>query len=174
MEPMVALLAATLMAMTPAPAAASCPAAVRDQLDGLYRWQLQQQKLQENGRQSLEQAIASQRDRFTPGLFRLLQQAFALTPAADGRFVDFDVFSGTQVETLGARVLGCSSPLPAGLKAQVAVQASLRGRPAQSPQLLTYSLKPAAGGAWRIDDISYPGEAGFRLRPFLRELLLQP
>jgi hypothetical protein len=94
-------------------ASASCPAPVVDQLDGLYRWQVARQD--ERGPIDL----SSQQGRFTPGLDQQLPAAHQLNPA-DGRFVDFDVFSGTQVRTFGARVLGCATgwwpapPVPGG------------------------------------------------------------
>ena len=98
---LVALLA---VAMPAAGVAAPCPAGVIEQLDGLYRWQLERQSLPG------PMLIASQLPRFTPRLAALLQQATALTPA-DGRFVDFDLFSGTQVETFAAEVEGCTGHL---------------------------------------------------------------
>ena len=53
-----------------------CPAMVRGQIDGLYRW------MQEEQPQALATAIANQRQRFTPQLFELLERATALTPVS--------------------------------------------------------------------------------------------
>ncbi|WP_255110346.1 hypothetical protein [Synechococcus sp. RedBA-s] len=145
-------------------ASAPCPASVVDQLDGLYRWQVARQD--ERGPIDL----SSQRGRFTPGLDQQLRAAHQLNPA-DGRFVDFDVFSGTQVRTFGARVLGCAPADQGGLEARVAVQVGLGKRPADAPVLLRYRLVAGPSGAWRIADITYPGEPAFRLSSFLSELL---
>ncbi|MFM7394081.1 MAG: hypothetical protein ACKO22_06905, partial [Cyanobium sp.] len=51
--------------------------------------------------------LASQAHLFTPALSGQIQRALALTPA-DGRFVDINIFHGTQVSTFGAQVLGCA------------------------------------------------------------------
>ncbi len=167
-----AAVAAALLAWPAVPAAAAapvpCPAPLVAQIDGLYRWQV--------ARQDVPGPIdlSSQAGRFTPALARQLRAAFRLDPVADGRFVDFDVFSGTQVGTFGARVLGCK-PLQGGdLEALVAVQAGLRNRPAEAPQQLRYRMRPGPGGTWRIADIHYPGNPGFRLSSFLADLLKPP
>ncbi len=55
-----------------ADAAHDCPPAVRAQMDGLYRWQLARQE------RSGPIAIASQRERFTPKLFSLLERVGVL------------------------------------------------------------------------------------------------
>ena len=47
------------------------------------------------GRGDLDQ----QRPRFTADLFELLKQAWDLDPRTDGAYLDFDVFSGTQMAT---------------------------------------------------------------------------
>lgn len=101
---------------------------------------------------------ASQRERFTPALVQQLEEAFRLSPA-DGRFVDFAVFSGTQVLTYGARVLGCT-PADEG--------------PLDAPLQLRYQLLPVGRSEWRIADISYPSEPGFSLSRFPAELLRSP
>ncbi len=88
------------MPMAEAAQGAECPEQVRFQIDALYRWQLERQQ------QSGPIQISSQRQRFTPQLYRLLQRAYDLTPA-DGRFVDFDLFSGSQVNTFSATFQGC-------------------------------------------------------------------
>ncbi len=51
--------------------------------------------------------IMSQKGRFTDGLYQKLQRDYALDSAmTPDRFLDFDPFSGTQVNTYGAKVLG--------------------------------------------------------------------
>ncbi|WP_254967619.1 DUF3828 domain-containing protein [Cyanobium sp. CH-040] len=144
-----------------------CPAALTAQIDGLYRWQV--------ARQDASGAIdlTSQRERFTPALYQQLDDAFRLSPA-DGRFVDSDVFSGTQVRTFGARVLGCAPAGQDSLEAQVSVEVGLLNRPSGTPVQLRYRMQPTGTGAWRIADISYPGEPGFTLTRFLSELLESP
>lgn len=141
-----------------------CPAPLVRQIDGLYRWHV--------ARQDTPGPIdlSSQSGRFTPALQRQLRAAFQLGPA-DGRFVDFDVFSGTQVRSFGARVLGCSAAEGRDLEAAVSVRVGLRNRPAEAPVQLRYRMRPGPGGSWRIADIHYPGEPGFRLSSFLAELL---
>ena len=138
-----------------ADAAHDCPPAVRAQMDGLYRWQLARQE------RSGSIAIASQRERFTPQLFSLLERAYALTPA-DGRFVDFDPFSGTQVSTLGAELQECRPD-----------QAGLQGRSGEPAQLLGFVLAQTLQEGWRIADIVYLQEPSFRLSTYLKELLEQ-
>ena len=167
-----ALAAAALLAWPAGLAAVAapgpCPAALVAQIDGLYRWQVARQEL----RGPID--LTSQSARFTPSLDRQLRAAFRLDPATDGRFVDFDVFSGTQVSTFGARVLGCT-PLPGGeLEALVSVQAGIPNRPAEKPQQLRYVMRPGPAGTWQIADILYRGDPGFRLTTFLAELLAPP
>jgi hypothetical protein len=156
------LLAATGLPAGAAPA--PCPAPLVAQIDGLYRWQLARQDTRG------PTDLSSQSGRFTPAIDRQLRAAFGLDPA-DGRFVDFDVFSGTQVRTFGARVLGCTAAEGKDLEALVSVQVGLRNRPAEKPLILRYRMRPGPGGAWLIDDIHYPGEPGFRLSSFLADLL---
>lgn len=144
--------------------ALECPAAVRAQVDQLYRWQLARQE------QSGPVAMASQRERFTPQLFSLLERAYALTPA-DGRFVDFDPFSGTQVNTLGATLQGCRPDHQGRLMARVLVQAGLRGRTEEPQQQLDVVFRSTSNEGWRIADIVYIREPSFRLSTYLRDLL---
>ena len=167
------LLAASLVAVD-APAAASplnltCPKGVRHQLDGLYRWQVQRMA-QPN---SPAAGLASQSDRFTPELFNLLLKARQLTPAQDGRYLDFDVFSNTQVRTFGAAVTGCSEAQGNSIQAAVDVQAGLRNPASGTPRRLVYQLKHDGAGQWHIADITYRNERVFQLKPYL-ETLLKP
>lgn len=151
------------------PAAIPCPAEATAVIDGLYRWHGADQK------RSGPMDLSGQRERFTPFLHGRLSRALALTPGRDGRFVDFDVFSGTQVSTFGARVLSCRPAEAGGLEAQVAVTVGISTRgPEEPPQLLRYHLVPGPTGGWRIADITYPGEPGFRLTGFLTDLLGPP
>ncbi|MEA5401223.1 hypothetical protein VB734_14370 [Synechococcus sp. BA-124 BA4] len=152
-----------LMPLLAAVAIAPCPAPVKAQLDGLYRWQVARQDL------SGPIEIRSQKNRFTDGLYQKLRRAYALDPNS-GRFVDFDLFSGTQVGTFGAKVLGCSLAPGGGLEARVAVQAGLH-RPIEAPQNLRYQLVRGPDGSWKIADIIYSHPAGFRLSSYLAELL---
>lgn len=164
-------LAALLLPLAPAPAAepplSACPAAVVELIDGLYRWQLARQN--EPG----PMLLISQRQRFTPGLYSQLVLANALRPG-EGPFLDFDVFSGTQVGTFGARVNGCTGQGPR-LQAAVAVQAGLRGRTMEAPQQLRYSLQQDSSGSWRIADITYllndPNNPSSVLSAILADLL---
>lgn len=153
-----------LMPLLAAAAIAPCPAPVKAQLDGLYRWQVARQEQ----RGPIE--LKSQQSRFTPGLYQKLRRAYGLDPAS-GRFVDFDLFSGTQVGTFGAKVLGCTAAPGGGLEALVAVQAGLRNRPTEAPQKLRYQLVRGPAGSWKIADIVYSHPAGFRLSSYLAELL---
>jgi hypothetical protein len=159
----VAIGPAMLLPLRAAPVV-DCPALVRVQIDGLYRWRLEEQQ------QAMATAIATQRQRFTPQLYALVERATSLTPA-DGRFIDFDVFSGTQVTTFGASVLGCRQLQTDAVEALVAVQAGLRGRTAEPPQQLRFLLRQASAQGWRIDDITYPTTPPFRLRIYLQELV---
>ena len=146
-------------------AIAPCPAPVKAQLDGLYRWQVARQEL----RGPLE--IASQKGRFTDKLYQKLRRAYALDPTS-GRYVDWDLFSYTQVHTFGAKVLGCTTLSGGVMEALVAVQAGLRNRPSEAPQQLRYQLVMNLVGTWKIADIVYPNPAGSRrLTSFLAELL---
>ncbi|MCP9933970.1 hypothetical protein KBZ08_08575 [Cyanobium sp. Candia 9D4] len=153
-----------LMPLLAAVALTPCPAPVKAQLDGLYRWQVARQDV------SGPIELKSQKSRFTDGLFQKLLRAYALNPNS-GRFVDFDLFSGTQVGTFGAKVLGCTAAPGGGLEARVAVRAGLRNRPIEAPQLLRYLLVRGPAGSWKIADIVYAHPAGFRLSSYLAELL---
>lgn len=153
-----------LMPMLLAVVLAPCPAGVKAQLDGLYRWQVARQDM----RGPIE--LRSQKSRFTDGLYQKLRRAYGLDPNS-GRFVDFDLFSGTQVGTFGAKVLGCTAAPGGRLEARVAVQTGLRNRPAEAPQLLRYQLVRGPAGSWKIADIVYSHPAGFRLSSYLAELL---
>lgn len=163
--------ATALLAWPAAPPAAAaplpCPAPLVAQIDGLYRWQVAQRDVPG------PIDLSSQSSRFTPTLERQLRTAFSLTPD-DGRFVDFDVFSGTQVGTFGARVLSCAAAEGGDIEALVSVQVGLRNRPAEAPVQLRYRMRPGPGGAWQIADIHYPGDPGFRLSSYLAELLEPP
>ena len=165
------LLAASLItaqaAATPSPLNLTCPTAVRQQLDGLYRWQVQRMD-QPAGPTS---TLSSQRERFTPELFHLLMQARQLSPTRDGRFLDFDVFSNTQVRTFGAVVTGCSAARGNSIHAAVEVQVGLRHRASETPRRLEYNLQRDSTGQWRIDAITYRDEPVFQLRTFLDKLL---
>ena len=165
------LLAASLITAkapaTPSPLNLACPTAVRQQLDGLYRWQVQRMD-QPAGPTT---TLSSQRERFTPELFSLLMKARQLTPMRDGRFLDFDVFSNTQVRTFGAMVTGCSATRSNSIHAGVEVQVGLRNRASETPRRLEYDLKRDSTGEWRIDAITYRDEPGFQLRSFLDKLL---
>ena len=145
-------------------ALSSCPLDLSQQIDGLYRWQIERQNSHS------PRNLSSQRQRFTPELYQQLQQGFALTPMRDGRFVDFDVFSGTQVTTFGATVSCCSWLKAGSVNAQVAVDTGLGGRSSGRPQQLEYRMVQR-DGRWRIADIHYPGEPGFSLSSFLNSLL---
>jgi len=153
-----------LMPLLLVAAIAPCPVPVKAQLDGLYRWQVARQEL----RGPLE--IASQKALFTDELYKKLRRAYALDPAS-GRYVDFDLFSATQVHTFGSKVLGCTALSGGVLEALVAVQAGLRNRPSEAPQQLRYQLVRDPVGTWKIADIVYPNPAGSRLTSFLAELL---
>ena len=149
------------------PTTVVCPAGVTDQLDGLYQWQVQRMEK----RSDPVEDLASQRQRFTPSLFELLLQAKTLTPMRDGRFLDFDVFSNTQVSTFGATVKGCRAKAKGSIAAEVDVTTGLRGRPSGTPRRLLYELKLNNQGSWRINNITYLDEETFQLRPFLEKLL---
>jgi hypothetical protein len=159
------LAGAPLIAAVAAPVA--CPAPMTAQIAGLYRWQVARQ----NGREPID--LSSQRSRFTPGLYDQLSKAYRLGPA-DGGFVDFDVFSGTQAATFGATVVGCAPREQGGLEALVDVQVGLVNRARDLPVRLGYQMRPGPSGEWTVVDIRYPGEPGFRLSSFLADLLASP
>ncbi|QNI53912.1 hypothetical protein SynBIOSE41_01396 [Synechococcus sp. BIOS-E4-1] len=164
---MLTQLATSLIAMAVPATTGTCPQGVIEQLDGLYRWQVQRMDSNEDR----VKALSSQRQRFTPSLFRLLMEARQLTPSRDGRFLDFDVFSNTQVATFGAKVSGCSAEKGNSIEARVDVEAGLTGRPSGTPRRLLYELNRDGKGNWRINNITYLDGKVFQLRPFLQELL---
>ena len=165
------LLAANLMAVeAPRPDSKlnlECPNGVLQQLDGLYRWQVQRMD-QADGPSP---ALASQRDRFTPGLFTLLLEASQLSPTEHDRYLDFDVFSDTQVRTFGAVVSGCSAADGHSIQAAVDVQAGLRQQASGTPRQLIYNLTLNYTGQWQINEITYRNERVFQLRPYLEALV---
>ena len=164
---MLSLLATSLIAVAIPAADRPCPKGVINQLDGLYHWQVQ--RMDQRG--DAVKALATQRQRFTPSLFELLMEARQLTPTSDGRHLDFDVFSNTQVSTFGATVIGCSAEIGNSIKAAVDVQAGLRGRSGEPPRKLLYELNKDSTGSWRINDITYLNERVFQLKPFLQQLI---
>ncbi|CAK6695477.1 hypothetical protein BBFGKLBO_01855 [Synechococcus sp. CBW1107] len=145
----------------------ACPAPVTAQIAGLYRWQVARQ----NERGPID--LSSQRSRFMPGLYDQLSKAYRMSPA-DGGFVDFDVFSGTQAATFGATVVGCVPGKQGALEALVDVKAGLLNRAREQPVRLGYQMRPAPDGDWRVADIRYPGDPGFRLSSYLADLLATP
>ena len=161
------LLTTSLIAMAVPAATGPCPNGVIDQLDGLYRWHVQQM----DQRDEPVAALSSQRQRFTPSLFELLLQARTLTPVRDGRFLDFDVFSNTQASTFGARVNGCSAEQGGTIQAEVAVTVGLRRVPSETPRRLLYEMTRSSTGSWRINNITYLDGQAFQLRPFLQTLI---
>lgn len=164
---MLPLLATSLIGMTVPAADGPCPQSVIDQLNGLYRWQVQQM----DQRMDQVKSLSTQRQRFSPSLFELLMEARQLRPSRDGRYLDFDVFSNTQVSTFGATVIGCSAEIGNSIKAAVDVQAGLRGRSGEPPRKLLYELNKDSTGSWRISDITYLNEQVFQLKPFLQKLI---
>ena len=164
---MLPLLTAGLIAMAVPAADAACPQGVIDQLDGLYRWQVQRMDSNEDP----VKALSSQRQHFTPSLFELLLQARQLTPVRDGRYLDFDVFSNTQVATYGAKVKGCSADKGNSIQAEVAVDVGLRGQSSGIPRRLRYELNESSTGRWRINNITYLDGTVFQLRSFLQQLI---
>jgi hypothetical protein len=139
------------------------PPGATAQLDGFYRWFL----VSKDGRSKFQ----SQRQRFTPELYQELRAGFALQPV-DGRFVDFDPFSNTQVASYGHRIAACHRDASGLLLMRVEVLAGL-GPSRATYQPVDYVLT-ADGGYWRIADIRYPGEVSFSLREYLQKLLKQP
>ena len=88
---------------------------------------------------------------------------------SDGRFVDFDPFSNTQVRSYSHRIACCWQEPGDLLVMRVLVQAGLN-RDRASEQTLDYVLS-RDGSSWHIADIRYPGEASFSLRMYLKQLL---
>ena len=163
---MLSLLATSLIAVAVPAADGACPEGVIDQLDGLYHWQVKRM----DSNKDPAKALFSQRQRFTPSLFELLMEARQLRPTRDGRYLDFDVFSGTQVLTFGAKIKGCSARETDSIQAKVDVQAGLRGRSGEPPSQLLYELNQDSKGSWRINNITYLNGEIFELRPFLLKL----
>ena len=125
-----------------------CPGGVMVQLNGLYQWQLARQNSGSRG------DLALVRQRFTPSLFALLQRAWDLDPQVDGAYLDFDVFSGTQMNTYGAGVQRCQVLGVNLVNARVAVALGRGGRRDPSPSLLDYRMV-RNGSGWRISEITY-------------------
>ena len=153
--------------------AAACPQQVTDRLNELYRWHLAAQAEQRSGDLTL------QKQTFTPELYDQLNRAWDLDPQVDGAFLDFVVFSGTQVSTFGAEVIGCHKLYPAVnalspevITASVGVRAGLRGRASEIPQQLSYRLIRSDNG-WVISDLVYnhPNGRSSSLSELLRSIL---
>lgn len=161
------LLIVSLLSMTTPEFVAPCPTGVVNQIAGLYRWHIL--PVEERGK--TYQTFTSQRQRFTPSLFELLYRARRLEPMHDGVFIDFDVFSNTQSETFGAKVIGCRSAEAMSIQAQVNVDVGLRGISSGIPSRLIYEMKRSAQGNWRINNIIYPGGKPVQLRAYLQQLL---
>jgi len=155
----------TAVGAAPAPQqrAMPCPPAATQPLDGFYRWAFTTADVRGK--------FPSQKKRFTPELAEQLTAAFALQPS-DGRFVDFDPFSNTQVNSYSHQIAGCWQEPGGLLRMRVLVLAGL-GRSRASEQTLDYRLS-REGSSWRIADIHYPGAVSFSLGTFLQQLLQQP
>ena len=166
---------AALLAAVPAASSLPyrpCPAPLKQRLETLYRWQVSRQNAP--GPTDLTPVAGL----LSPSLHTMLESAYELTPSRDGRFVDFDVFSGTQVSTFGASVDGCRALSETAMQARVSVWVGLRGRASDTPQVLLFRMQtspmpksPVPTGTWLIDDITYPGQPTFHLRGFLTQLL---
>ena len=158
-----ALLLVVALSVPVAASASNCQAEVTDQLEGLYAWQVARQNT--SGRGDLGLVIK----RLTPALYQQLKRAWNLNPRVDGAYLDFDVFSGTQVTTFAASVTACRKLSGERIDADVAVRAGLRDRAAEAPVLLTYQMQ-RMGDTWRIADIRY-GTSGHLLTNTLSQLL---
>ena len=164
---MLPLMAASLFAMATPATTGPCPASVVNQLDGLYRWEVQRME------QRVDQitSLSTQRHRFTPSLFELLLQAYKLRPSSDGgRFLGFNVFNSSQVSTFRAKVIGCSAQKASSIQAEVSVDVGLRGRPG-IPRGLLYEMNKGSKGSWRINNIKYLDDGRVSLRHYLQDLL---
>ena len=164
---MLSLLAGSLVAMATPATTGPCPEGVVNQLDGLYRWEVQSME------QRIDQitSLSTQHHRFTPSLFELLLQAYKLRPSSDGgRFLGFNVFNSSQVFTFRAKVIGCSAQKARSIQAEVRVDVGLRGRPG-IPRGLLYEMKKDSKGSWRINNIFYLDDGRRPLKHHLQDLL---
>lgn len=161
-------------------ASANCPPQVNTQLNTLYDWHIQRNlesyEDPDIDREPREELILSQQDRFTPSLFQLLYQGLKRKQSPDG-WIDFDVFSNSQVNTVAAKVVGCSDVEKDKIFANVDVSVSLHPeRSPGPPSRLLYEMKKGKAGSWLINNITYLTNdeltplRGFQLRSFLQEL----
>ena len=164
---MLPLVAASLFVMATPATTGTCPAGVVNQLDGFYRWEVKRMEKRVDQIKSL----STQRQRFTPSLFGLLLQAYKLRPTSDGRFLEVDVFSATQVRTFGATVIGCSAQKSRSIQAEVRVDVGLRDKPSGIPRGLLYEMNKGSKGSWRINNIFYLDDGRVPLRTNLEDLL---
>ena len=165
---MLYLLAGSLVAMATPATTGPCPEGVVNQLDGLYRWEVQSMERRVDQITSL----STQRHRFTPSLFELLLQAYKLRPSSDdGRFLGFNVFNSSQVSTFRAKVIGCSAQKASSIQAEVSVDVGLRDKPSGIPRGLLYEMNKGSKGSWRINNITYLDDGRVPLRPYLEDLL---
>ena len=145
------------------PAASLCPPQAVRTITQLYSWTIR-------AGDTYREHLREREGLLDPALYQDLQAAFHLRPSAEG-FLDFDPFNGAQVSSYGFRLLDCRDSGDQ-LKARLLVKIGLGpGRTSDSPILVVLRR---LDGEWRISDLEYPtapGEAGSRLRPFLRSLL---
>jgi hypothetical protein len=153
-----------LIASTQAAKAESCPEGVDSQLNDLYAWHVAAPD---------RDTFLSQQQRFTPFLYGRISRAFDLSPARDGRFVDLDIFSGTQVATFGADVLACYPSGGSTVDVIVAVRTGLRGQESDVPQILRYRMIKDSTDNWRISNIVWDAihSESHSLNRFLDRLL---
>lgn len=170
----------SLIAILVPETSATCPPQVNTQLNSLYDWHIQRNlKSYEDpdiDREPREELILSQQDRFTPSLFQLLYQGLKRKQGPDG-WIDFDVFSNSQVNTVAAKVVGCSDVERNKILAAVDVSVSLHPeRSPGPPSRLLYEMKKDKAGSWLINNITYLTNddltplRGFQLKSFLQEL----
>jgi Protein of unknown function (DUF3828) len=133
-----------------------------------YQWFLTTESIQEN--------FVQQQAAFTPELYDQLVTAWQKRPRADTKFVDFDVFSGTQVDMAKATVRSTIQTTP-NSNAEVdidlfegRIRNGTRVQVSNTPIPIKVILEKKDSEPWRIRNIIYPRMSWDNLMSILQDI----
>ena len=125
-----------------------CDPAANDVVTGLYDWYLAEGS-------NYRRRLGEQRQAFSPSLMADLEQSIALTESPSAtRNWDFDLLSGTQVDSYSFALLNCRSLDQRRSVVRLTVRSGLAPTRA-SDNTLEISLFKNDQGKWQITDLIY-------------------
>jgi Protein of unknown function (DUF3828) len=132
-------------------------------VDRFYQWYLMNDRVSDK--------ISQQKAVFTPELYDQLVQAWAKQPGKDSEFVDFDVFSGTQVRTVKAVVKSTRQPFPnETAEVDVDLYEGRRGTSTTNKPITVKVLLSRKDGSWHIRNLVYPDSDWANLMSILKDI----